>query len=143
MGADMMTSSGWTQRMDFRAPGFTPALALKSGLRTATLESDPARQHLPEHHPVADEAVERMAEGGGAILLDRQMRDPRKAVTRDQAAQKPPWIAGGDQGCDAQQRQAGAQEMQPPRRAVRMLAEVEGVELRKAGKGLHGLSFSW
>src|SRR5579872_2188170 len=101
------------------------------------LKGDLAGEDLPEHHPIAHEAVKRMAKSGRPVLLEHQMGKPGEAVPRDQRGGEPPDIAGGKQRQQAHQRQAGAQEMQPPRGAARMLAKIEEIEFREAGIFLH------
>src|SRR5690348_17702957 len=43
-------------------------------------KDDPAPQDLPEHHPVADQAVEWMPERGRAVLLVDEVAEDRKST---------------------------------------------------------------
>ena len=44
-------------------------------------EPDPANQHVPEHHPVAHQAVKWVLERSGAVFFKKEVTDPSKAVT--------------------------------------------------------------
>src|SRR5882757_4917698 len=46
-------------------------------------------ENVPEHDPIANEAVERMGERRGPVLLEEEMADPCEAVARDRREQKP------------------------------------------------------
>src|SRR5688572_25235302 len=41
------------------------------------------REHVLEHHEIGGQAVEGMLEGGGPVLFEEEMSDPRKAVTQE------------------------------------------------------------
>src|ERR1700743_2528161 len=49
---------------------------------------NPAYADVLEHHPVAHQAVERMPEGGGPVLLEKEMAHPCTSVTTDERGGK-------------------------------------------------------
>src|SRR5690606_5909560 len=82
------------------------------------------------------QAVERVAERGWAIFLEEKMPGPGKAVAQHrQRPQQQPLLRGEHVARRADHAQ-GAEEMQSPAGAVRVLAEVIRVELGKTGKAL-------
>src|SRR5690606_19035612 len=101
------------------------------------LQADAAAQDVGEHHPVAGERIERVAERRGPVLLEEEMPDPGETVAAEQRRQQPPGIAAGDRGGHQRQHAPAADEMQPPRNAVRMLGQVERIELAETGELLH------
>src|SRR5687767_9732802 len=113
------------------------ARAARQGEPRGGSELDPSGQDVPEHHPVTDEGIERMLEGGGPVSLEEEMTDPCEAVTAEQGSEQVPGIAAPD--CDRQQCQhpAAAYEVQATRSAIAVLAQVERVELTKARKSVH------
>src|SRR5262249_58217511 len=76
-----------------------------------------------------DERVERVRERGGAVLLKEEVSDPGEQVAGgepDQDVREPTGQQRRDQADEADR---GAGEMEPATRAVRMLGEVEGIEV--------------
>src|SRR5690348_8227258 len=98
------------------------------------LNGDLALQCLPEHHPIADQAVHRMAESGRAILLVEEMAGPGEPVPAQRHADQPPGIAGCDRDGDPRDHQPRADEVQAPAAAIGVLAEVVRIELAEAGE---------
>src|SRR5580765_4441954 len=94
---------------------------------TTGLEPDLAGEHFLPHHPVADEAVERVAEGRRPVVLEEVVPDPGEGVARDEAGEQPPEIQGGQRVQDREQAERGADEMQSPAGSVGMLGQIEGV----------------
>src|SRR5690606_12387456 len=92
---------------------------------------------VPEHHPVAGEGIERVAEGGGPVLLEEEVADPGAGIAAAERGQEPPGIARGQGHAGEHQRPAAAREVQAPRGAVGMFLQVEGVELAEAGESGH------
>src|SRR5688572_10415412 len=76
-------------------------------------KSNPPHQDVLEHHPVAEEGIERVLEGGGAIFFEKEMSHPGKSIAAEQGAQQPPGIALDDEGNHPSQYTAAADEMQP------------------------------
>lgn len=93
-----------------------------------------------EHLPVAGEGPQRVGEGGRAVVLDQEMRQPGEGVAGHHGGQQQPPVA--EQGGGQQQRQAktGAGQVDRPGQRLAVLAQIEGPEL---GIGLdrtrHGL----
>src|SRR6476469_3386887 len=63
--------------MDLRA---ISALASSS---VSFFKGDLPGEELPVHDPVAEQAVERVPEGRGPVLLEAEVADPREAVARE------------------------------------------------------------
>src|SRR5262245_26766701 len=109
--------------------------------RTVTIgssEPDLAGEHVLPHHPIAHETPQRVSEGGGAVLLEEIVTDPREGIAAEQAGQQPPEVQRRERVQQEAEAERGADEMQPPAGAVGVLAEVEGIELAEA---LHGYMF--
>src|SRR5690348_13579904 len=98
------------------------------------LNGDLAPQHLPEHHPVSEQAVERVLEGRGAILLVHEMTEPGEPVAAQRCADQPPGIAGCDRNDDPRDHQPRADEVQTPAATIGVLAEIVRIELAEAGE---------
>src|SRR5690606_24262128 len=105
----------------------------------SNLEPDLAGDDVLEHHPVAGERIERMLERGRPVLLEEEVPHPCEGIAARQRGQQPPGVALDDGGRNACQRTATADEMQPPRRAVAVFAEVERIELAETGEAAHGV----
>ncbi len=60
-----------------------PRIPGRAGQRvnTAGLELDAPSQGILEHHPVAHKAVQRVLEGGGAVLFEDEVADPGETIT--------------------------------------------------------------
>ena len=99
----------------------------------AALKRHLPRQHLPIHHPIAHQRIKRLAERCRTVLFKAEMADPGEALATQERSRQPPEVGGQQQGCQAGQRQGGADKMQFATHAVGVLAQVEGVKL---GKGL-------
>jgi len=95
-------------------------------------ERNPAREDVLEHDEIAAKAVQRMGEGRRPVVFEEQMADPRETIPGQQRAPGLPWVARGELGHNAAKRQGSTREMQAPARAVRMLGQVERVELGEA-----------
>src|SRR6185312_62108 len=78
------------------------------------------------------QAVDRMPECRGPVLLEREMSDPRAAVSTHRRSDQPPRIARRNRDDDRRDHQPRAEKMQPPATAIAVLAEVERIELAKA-----------
>src|SRR5690606_11704966 len=113
--------------------------SVKACLRDGRSERDPAGEDVLEHHTVAGEGIERVAEGGRAALFEEEVADPGEGVATGQGRQQPSRIGPGNRRGDEGQRSAAADEMQASRDAVAMLSEVERIELAEAGKAGHAL----
>src|SRR5262245_58837705 len=61
-----------------------------SGLSKADAESelDLPGPDVLVHHEISHQAVERVLEGGRAVLLEEEVADPREAVARQQGVQE-------------------------------------------------------
>src|SRR5205085_4420426 len=86
-----------------------------------TSEPQAPSQQIAKHDPVAKEAVPRVRERRGAVLLEEEVTDPGEAIARERCRSEPPRIArenGRDNRRDHQRR---ADEMQSPAGRVPML----------------------
>src|SRR3546814_812372 len=110
----------------------------KANNRGSASEANATGEDVLEHHPVPRERVERMLERRRPVLLEEEVPHPGEAVAAHQRAKQPPGIAGHDRHRHQRQHAAAADEMQPPRGAVGVLAQVERVELAEAGEAGHG-----
>src|SRR5690606_25099816 len=72
-----------------------------------------------------------------AVLLEEEVPDPGETVAAEQCRQQPPGVAAGDRRGQQRKDAAAADEMQPPRNAVRVLGQVERVELAETAELLH------
>src|SRR6188474_3085515 len=106
--------------------GLTSWNGLNTSARSGS-ELDPARQHVLPHHPVAKEAVERISERGGAIVLEKVVSDPRERVSRDKPGEQPPPVLRRKRGCKACEPERSSDEMQAAAGSVRVLREVERI----------------
>src|SRR6187551_3465827 len=106
----------------------------RSVSRGAFKELEPAQVQFPPHAKVAGEAVERMPECRGPVVLEQEVTEPREAVAAGQRRQQPPRVPGGDEREHAQHRSPGAHVVQRARHRVAMLAQVEGIELRQTAE---------
>src|SRR5215471_9655955 len=97
--------------------------------RSTRLELDLAGEDIPPHDPVPDERVERVREGGGAVPLEEEVADPGEQVTSDEPDQDVQQPTGQQRRDQADETDRGAGEVETPTRAVRMLGQVEGIEL--------------
>lgn len=90
--------------------------------------------HIRPHAPVADEAVEGVFEGGGAVVFEEEMADPCEGVALQQSIEDEHGVAG-DYGHDNQHKaDAGADEVQTAASAIAVLAQVKRVKLGKAAE---------
>ena len=90
--------------------------------------------HIRPHVPVADEAVEGVFEGGGAVVFEEEMADPCEGVALQQSIEDEHGVAG-DYGHDNQHKaDAGADEVQTAASAIAVLARVKRVKLGKAAE---------
>src|SRR3546814_9888958 len=101
----------------------------KANNRGSASEADAPGQDVLEHHPVPRKRIERMLERRRPVLLEEEVPDPGEAVAAHKRAKKPPGIAGNDSHRNQRQHAAAADEVQPKRGAVGVLAQVERVEL--------------
>src|SRR5690348_9456256 len=97
-------------------------------------KDDPPPQDLPEHHPVADQAVERMPERGRAVLLVDEVAEPGESVAAKRCAEQPPRVPEDDGQHDRRDHQPGTCEVQAPAAAIGVLAEIVRIELAEAGE---------
>ena len=98
-------------------------------------ELDSAGQDLPPYTPVANETHERVAEGSQPVVLEEEMADPCERITLKQGQnQQPPMLAPQGHG-DQEDGDAATCEVQAAGGPVRMLAEVERIELAKGAIG--------
>src|SRR4051812_17797362 len=93
-----------------------------------------AQVQFPPHAEIARQAVERMAERRGFVVLEPEVPDPGERVTREHRAQNPQRLPRDEAGRDAQDRAPGSEVMQQARYRVAVLAEVIRVELREGAK---------
>jgi hypothetical protein len=52
-----------------------------------------SRQYFREHHPIAEEAEERISKSGRVIFFKEKMTDPRKSITQDRHQGQYPNVA--------------------------------------------------
>src|SRR5690606_23265647 len=78
-----------------------------------------------------------MAERRRPVLLEEEVPDPGEPVTAEQGRQQPPCVAAGDRGGDQCEHAPAADEMQPARNAVRVLGQVERIELAETAELPH------
>src|SRR5690349_4010072 len=118
------------------APGLSDeARSLPLGISgDALTELEPAQVQLPPHAKVAGEAVERMPEGGGPVVLEQEVTQPREAVAAGHRTEQEPQVAGGDECQQAQHRSPGADVVERARYRVTVFAQVERVELRETAE---------
>lgn len=69
-------------------------------LHVQDLKLDFATGNVPPHVVVANEAVKRLLECSGLVLLDEEVTDPRQAITCDEAGGDESKIAGDCGGCE-------------------------------------------
>src|SRR5690606_33732228 len=79
-----------------------------------------------------------MPERGGPVLLEEEVADPGEGIAAHERREQPPRIAGGDARSRARQCAAAADEVQAPRGAIAVFAEVERIELAEACEAGHG-----
>src|ERR1700733_5084001 len=60
----------------------------------AHLKRNPADADVLEHHPVAHEAIDRMAKRGGPVFLEKEVANPREAVAADHGRGQPQPVIG-------------------------------------------------
>src|SRR5690348_13454094 len=97
-------------------------------------KDDPPPQDLPEHHPVADQAVERMPERRRAVLLVDEVAEPGESVAAKRCAEQPPRVPENDGQHHGRDHQPGTREVQAPAAAIGVLAQIVGIELAEAGE---------
>src|ERR1044072_293944 len=109
--------------------------SLSRGVSRGVLtEPQPAQVQFPPHAEVAGEAVERVPESRGPVVLEKEMPHPCEAVATGQRGEQPPQVAGGDEREQAQHRSPGAYVVQRARHRVLMLAQVERIQLRQGAE---------
>src|SRR5262245_34825663 len=91
---------------------------LDLGLSMVVTKPESAQVQFPPHAEVAGQAVERVAEGGGLVVLEHEMTKPGEAVPAEHGADQPPHRAGRDQRQRAQHRAPGADVVQSTRHRV-------------------------
>src|ERR1700739_4781261 len=119
-GTDRMETPGWDFHVT-HCPGEGSELLL-------------AGQNIPPQSPVAHQAEAGIAKCRGLVVFKEKVADPGKRVTLNQGRPgEPPFLGcdGGDQQCECD---AGPCEVQAARSAVRMLTQVERVEIAKGAK---------
>src|SRR5215472_11584606 len=99
--------------------------ALLMGFASKPLPAHAARQHLVEHPEVRAEAVERMGEGRGPVLLEEAVPHPREGVARHRHRPEQRQAPAQERGGRERERQQRAAHVQAARRAVAVLAEIE------------------
>src|SRR3569623_756565 len=97
-------------------------------------ERDLAAQHVHVHHPVADEAVERILEGGRLVLLEEEVPDPGAGVAAEEGAEQVVGIGAHRGQGEEGQGDGAAEVVQAAADHVGMLAQVKRVELAEAGE---------
>src|SRR4051794_13890741 len=75
-----------------------------------------------------------MGKGGGAVLLEEVVAHPGEAVAGREAGEQPGEVERRKGVQQREQAERGADEMQAAAGAVRMLRQVERIEIREAGK---------
>src|SRR6267378_8008531 len=80
----------------------------RSVFPTLDFLTHPASQHHPDHLVIADERPERILKRGRLILLNEEMANPRRSVTRDQSQREKPPPANSDEENDAAEGDGGA-----------------------------------
>src|SRR5262249_36371764 len=68
-------------------------------------------------------------EGGGTVLLEEEVAGPGEGVAGDHAAEQPPEVERRKRVQQRRQAEAGADEVQPAVGPVRVLGQVERVEV--------------
>src|SRR5438477_5497685 len=99
--------------------------------RPLELRTHAPGQGQPVHPEVAAQRPERVGECGGAVSLEREMADTRRAVSEPGRGQEPPRRNEGGRGQTAQH-ERGAGEMARARAGPAVLRDVEGPELLEA-----------
>ena len=61
-------------------------------LKTA-LKLNLPRQNIRPHAPITCEAVEGVFKGGGAVVFEEKVADPRESVALDQRDQNQAWVS--------------------------------------------------
>src|SRR5262249_26178615 len=92
-------------------------------------ELDLPREDVAPHHPVSHERVERIREGRRAILLEEEVTDPGEDVAAGKSDEYPQGTTRREGGHEARETERSAEEMQAPAGSVRVLGEVEGIEV--------------
>src|SRR6185312_14148213 len=95
-------------------------------------EADLPAQDVDEHHPVTGQAVERVPEGRGTVLLEDVVPDPCAAVAAQRRTGQPPRVARGDRDDDGRDHEQRTDEMQPATATIAVLTQIERVELTEA-----------
>src|SRR3954463_4472476 len=68
------------------------AISALASSRVSFFKGDLPGEELPIHDPVAEEAVRRVPEGPGAVLLEPEVARPPKAVAREGHGEQPPSV---------------------------------------------------
>src|SRR3954471_19571998 len=97
----------WTQAMIFPQCGIVHNAA-RCG---AILEADSPAEHLRPHHPVAGKTVERMFEGGRAVVFEKEMTHPGEPIAEHRQRQQPCPVLRADGGQRNQEHERAADEM--------------------------------
>ena len=79
--------------------------------RALNFSAHPASEHQPDHFVIADERPQRILKRGRLILLDKEVANPRRAITRDQSEREKPPPANDDKQHHTADRDCGADEV--------------------------------
>src|SRR6185369_106726 len=112
---------------------------LSSSSSGFSLERDLAGQHVPPHPPIPAKAEPGMLERRRPVVLVEEMTGPRPRIPLDERQQQQPRAACDDRREQQRQRDRRTDEVQAAARAIRVLAEVEGIELGERAMALHEL----
>src|SRR6056297_405349 len=99
-------------------------------------ETDPANQHVAEHDPVADQAVQWVFKGGGPVFLKLEMADPGKAVADYRQGQQPQQLAGDQCPGSNEQNEKTARKVQTATGYIAVFFKIERIEFREIVEGL-------
>jgi hypothetical protein len=92
------------------------------------------RQNIRPHAPIAGEAVERVFEGGGAVVFEEKVAYPCEGVALQHAVQNQHRLARQN-GCNYQdEANAGSHKMQAARGLIAVLAQIKRVKLGEEGE---------
>src|ERR1044072_4229119 len=93
-----------------------------------------ARQHQGDHFVIAHERPERVLERRRLVLLDQKMREPRTAVTRHETEKEQPPSSSRNQIDQKRDAGRGSDQMEPTRRGLAVLRQIERPKLREGFK---------
>src|SRR5207249_2471668 len=102
-------------------------------IRVYRSQTDLTHQDIPEHDPVAEQAIPWMAKCCGTVVLEKEVADPRERIARDRRREEPPGVSRRRRNCNERERERRTREVESAAPTIVMLGQVKRIELRERG----------